>query len=188
MTGSGRTWSGRRAPATNLADQTDLAAGVLAGALGTAAMTTSGRLYRHAVARRRGIAPEEITEILDYDDSDHVVVAAGAVVGALTGRAPTSPRGRHALFLATHWGYGSAVGVVHTLLRRGLGREPDAGLVFFLGCEVMALGLFPVLGGTPVPWRWRRDRLVVSVVQHAVYAGGVAAGRAALARVRRGAR
>ena len=185
MTGAGRTWWGRRVDAEDLAE--DLAAGVLAGATGTAAMAVTGRLYRLAVARHRGVAPEEITDVLDYDDSDHVVVAAGRVVRALTGRAPTSPGGRHALFLATHWGYGSAVGAVHTALRRGLGREPAAGIAFFLGCEAMALALFPVLGDTPVPWRWRRDRLVVSVVQHAVYAGGVAGGRAALARTRWGA-
>ena len=39
----------------------------------------------------------------------------------------------------------------------------------------MALSPFPAVGGTPVPWRWGTRLLTVSVVQHAVYAGTVAA-------------
>lgn len=159
-----------------------LAGGVLAGVAGTTAMTVTGRLHRLVVARRRGIAHTEIPEVLDYDDSDHVVVAAGSVVQAVTGRSPTTPSGRRALFLLTHWGYGSAVGAVHAELRRALGREPDAGLVFFAGCQVMALSLFPVLGGTPVPWRWERRLLVTSFAQHIVYAAGVAAADALVRR------
>jgi hypothetical protein len=145
-------------------------------------MTTTGRLYREVYARRRGVAPEDITEIVDYDESDHVVVAASTVLQRTTGWAPRSPRGRHALFWLVHWGYGSVVGVAHAELRHRLGGEPASGAAFFLGCEVMALGLFPVLGGTPVPWRWGTRLLTVSLVQHAVYAGAVAGADAALLR------
>lgn len=159
------------------------AGGVLAGAAGTAAMTVSGRVHRLVVARRRGVRPGEITEILDYDDSEHVVVAAAAVVRAATGLAPRTPAQRRALFLLTHWGYGSAVGVVHAVLRRGLG-EPAAGVTFFVLGQAMALGLFPVLGDTPVPWRWRRRLLVTSFAQHAVYAAAVAGADAAVGAVR----
>lgn len=149
------------------------AAGVAAGAVGTAVMTATARLHREIHDRRRGMRAAD--EILDYDDSDHVVVAASTVLRAVTGRAPTSPAGRRALFLLVHWGYGSVVGVAHGGLRAGIGGEPAAGVAFFVGCETMALSLFPLLGETPPPWRWRRDLLVTSLLQHAVYAAAVAA-------------
>lgn len=156
--------------------------GVAAGALGTLAMTATGRAHRLLYARRHGLSEDEIDVVLDYDDSDHVVVAASTVVRGVTGRAPTTPWGRRVLFAVTHWGYGSAVGAAHAELRRLLGREPAAGAAFFLGCQAMALSLFPVLGGTPVPWRWERRLMVVSVAQHVVYAAAVAGADALLRR------
>ena len=56
-----------------------------------------------------------------------------------------------------------------------IGREPAAAIAFFLACQGMAWTLFPLLGDTPPPWRWRRSLLVTSVAQHALYAGTVAA-------------
>jgi hypothetical protein len=159
-----------------------LLTGVLAGAAGTAAMTTTGRVHREVYAYRRGTTPDQVTEILDYDDSDHVVVAASTILRRVVGWAPRSAGGRRALFWLVHWGYGSAVGAAHAELRHRLGGEPAAGLAFFAGCETMALGLFPVLGDTPVPWRWGPRLLTVSVVQHAVYAGTVAGANAVLQR------
>lgn len=145
-------------------------------------MSVTGRLYREVYARRRGMDPSEITEILDYDDSDHVVVAAATLLQAVTGWAPESPGARLALFRTVHWGYGSAVGAGHALLRHELGGEPAAGTVFFLGCQTMALSLFPVLGDTPVPWRWTPRLMTVSLAQHMVYAAAVAGAQAALDR------
>ena len=164
-----------------------LVGGVLAGAAGTTAMTLTGRAHRLVVAQRRGVRTAEITDILDYDDSEHVVVAAATVLGAVTGLVPRTPGQRRALFLLTHWGYGSAVGAVHAALRRGLGEVP-AGLGFFALGQAMALGLFPVLGDTPVPWRWRRRLLVTSFAQHAVYAAAVAGADAVIASVLDGSR
>lgn len=136
-------------------------------------MTTTALLYREIHQRRRGVLAAG--EILDYDDSDYVVVAASTLLRAVTGRAPSTPGGRKVLFLVVHWGYGSVVGVAHRGLRSRIGREPTAGVAFFVGCQTMALSLFPLLGGTPPPWRWRRDLLVTSLVQHAIYAAVVAA-------------
>lgn len=151
-----------------------LLGGVLAGAAGTAAMTMTGRIYREVHARRRGLSPRDITEVLDYDDSDHVVIAASTVLCRVVRWSPRGPRARRALFWLVHWGYGSAVGAAHAELRHRLGGEPAAGPVFFLGCQTMALSLFPTLGETPVPWRWGPRLLTVSLAQHAVYAGAVA--------------
>jgi hypothetical protein len=157
--------------------------GVIAGAAGTAAMTTSAHLNRVRYARRHGLAPSEITEILDYDDSEYVVIAASTLLRGVVGRAPASDGGRRALFLVVHWGYGSAVGIAHAALRRYVVREPLAGSLFFLGCQAMCLTLFPVLGGTPVPWRWQRSVMTTSVGQHVLYSAVVAATAAGFRRV-----
>ena len=145
-------------------------------------MAATGQAYREVYAWRRGVSPQDVTEILDYDQSDHVVVAASTVLQRVIGWAPRSPDARRVLFWMVHWGYGSVVGAAHAELRHRLGGEPAAGTAFFVGCEVMALSLFPVVGGTPVPWRWGARLLTVSVVQHAVYAGTVAAADALLDR------
>jgi hypothetical protein len=109
-------------------------------------------------------------EIVDYDASPHVVAAASTVLRYR----PRTRTGERALFVAVHWGYGSLVGDAYLLARR-LTRDPRrATLVYLAGCQTMAWTLFPLLGDTPVPWRWRRDLLVSSVVQHAVYAVVVA--------------
>lgn len=181
MRSTGRSLTRRHPPGSPArAVLRTVAAGIGAGAAGTAVMTTTAHLHRTIHVRRRGaLAPGEI---LDYDDSDHVVVAAGTILQAVSGWAPTTPRARRGLFLLVHWGYGSVVGVAHRGLRVGLGGEPAAGAAFFVGCQAMALSLFPALGGTPPPWRWRRDLLVTSLVQHAIYAGAVATAARALTR------
>lgn len=108
---------------------------------------------------------------VDYDASDHVVVAAAKVVRW----DPSTDRGRRVLFNLVHWGYGSVVALEYERLRRLLRTEPAAAAAFFGSCQTMALVLFPLLGETPPPWRWRRDVLITSFGQHALYAGTVAA-------------
>ncbi|MFC5141165.1 hypothetical protein ACFPK1_23215 [Actinomycetospora rhizophila] len=157
----------------------EAARGVVGGAVGTGAMALAAHLRRRRFARRHGVTPEEAGVVLDYDDSDQVVVAASTLTGLAVGWVPRSPRERRVLFWVVHWGYGSVVGAAHVALQHALRREPAAGLVFFAASQVMALALFPVLGETPPPWRWERRLVVTSFVQHAVYAGGVAATNAA---------
>ena len=105
----------------------EAARGVVGGAVGTGAMALTARLHRELHARRDGIRVDEIEEILDYDDSEHVVIAASTLLQHVIGWAPRSARGRQTLFWLVHWGYGSAVGVGHVALRRVLGREPGPG-------------------------------------------------------------
>ena len=178
----------------------EAARGMVGGVAGSGAMVLAARLRRRRYARRHGIAPADIDEILDYDDSEHVVIAASTLLRHVIGWAPRSPRGCQALFWLVHWGYGSVVGAGHVALQHsprrsrrsvegstptgelGRGGEPAADLAFFVGCQVMAFALFPVLGDTPPPWRWGRRLLVTSLVQHAIYAGTVAATNTATAR------
>ncbi|WP_133829521.1 hypothetical protein [Actinomycetospora succinea] len=173
------------------------ARGVLGGAVGTAAMALAAHRRRRRFTRRHGVTPEDAGVVLDYDDSEHVVIAASVLTRHVIGWAPRSPQERQALFWLVHWGYGSAVGAGHVALQHVLGREPRPGLAFFAASQVMALGLFPVLGETPPPWRWERRLVVTSFVQHAIYAGVVAAANTAtappaptarLVRLARGAR
>lgn len=108
--------------------------------------------------------------IIDYDASDHVVIAAAKVVRWN----PSSVTGRRVLFNVVHWGYGSVVALEYERFRRMLGSEPRGAVAYFVACQGMALTLFPLLGDTPPPWRWRRDLLLTSFGQHALYAATVA--------------
>ena len=135
--------------------------GYLAGTAGTAAMTATTAVQKR-VRQRREVP-------VDYDATEHVVDAAATVVH----HHPRTDEGAQALFLLTHWGYGSAMAIGHRLLVRRLGR-PRAAVAFFVGVQTMAFVLFPSVGRTPAPWRWRRDILVSSVAQHLVYTGVVA--------------
>ncbi|MDD7938638.1 hypothetical protein PHK61_09440 [Actinomycetospora lutea] len=159
----------------------ETARGALGGAVGTGAMALAAHLRRRRFTRRHGITPEDAGVVLDYDDSEHVVIAAATLTRHVVGWSPRSSQERTALFWLVHWGYGSAVGAAHVVLQRVLRREPAAGLAFFTASQVMALGLFPVLGETPPPWHWERRLVVTSFVQHAIYAGVVAAANAATA-------
>lgn len=139
------------------------AASIRAGFVGTAAMTLTMWMEKHS--RRRLLGP------VDYDASTHVVTAASNAL-RITPRQAWQRRG---LFLAVHWGYGSLVGLGYSGIRRVAPNDAIAVSTFYAGCQTMAFMLFPALGETPPPWRWRKDMLVSSLVQHAVYAGVVAA-------------
>ncbi len=135
---------------------------VRAGLLGTTAMTLTTWLEKQA---RRGTDGP-----VDYDASSHVVTAASNLLHVT----PRTDGERRALFLVVHWGYGSAAGIGYSAIRRVTASDTLAALGFYAGCQSMALTLFPTLGETPPPWRWRRDTLASSFAQHAVYAVVVA--------------
>ena len=77
------------------------------------------------------------------------------------------------LGLALRWSYGSAFGLLHGALRRSLG-EPWASAVFGGTLMTATLTLFPLLGHTPVPWRWPPDVMATSVGTHVAYVAAVA--------------
>jgi hypothetical protein len=54
------------------------------------------------------------------------------------------------------------------LLRNRL-REPHASLVFGTALMTMTSVAFPVLGRTPVPWRWPVDAQISSIGSHTAY-------------------
>ena len=146
--------------------------GLASGLLGTTAMSIT--LWAEGRARPHVSGP------VDYDASSHVVTAASTVLRWT----PATDAQRRALFLLVHWGYGSAVGLAYPPLRKAM-NDAAATALFYAGCQTMAMTLFPTLGGTPPPWRWRRSILLSSLAQHAVYAVtvGVAARRIHARRV-----
>ena len=142
---------------------------VIAGAAGTAAMSLA-----YGVERRLRPAAEGP---LDYDDS----LVPGEIVANVLHLPDATAGEEHALGEALRWGYGSAFGIWHGLLRRAVG-EPWASLAFGGTLMTATFALFPLLGRTPPPWRWPADVLATSVGTHVVYVTAVALTDAALAR------
>jgi hypothetical protein len=107
---------------------------------------------------------------LDYDDS----LVPGQIVAGIMHLPHVTNREEHELGLLLRWSYGSVFGLWHGLLRRRLG-EPWASAAFAATLMSATLTLFPLLGRTPPPWRWRRSVLATAVGTHAAYVGAVAA-------------
>jgi hypothetical protein len=135
----------------------ELRRGVVAGFAGTAAMTTTYAIERRLRHSHGGP--------LDYDDSAVPSHAAMVVLGIHR----LDERRQKQLGFLVHWGYGSAMGVGRELLGRRLAPAAATG-TYWGGLMVMAGTLFPLVGDTPPPWRWKPDVLATSTFQHGVYA------------------
>jgi hypothetical protein len=135
---------------------------VCAGAAGTAALTL-------AYAAERRLRPSHEGQ-LDYDDS----LVPGQIVASVMHLPHVTAREDRDLGLALRWGYGSAFGLLHGVLRRRVG-EPWASAVFGGTLMTATVTLFPLLGRTPPPWRWPRDVMATSLGTHAAYVAAVAA-------------
>src|SRR5690348_17873619 len=134
---------------------------VFAGAAGTAALTAA-----YAAERRLRRSHEGQ---LDYDDS----LVPGQIVASVMHLPHVTARDERDLGLALRWGYGSAFGLLHGVLHRRVG-EPRASAAFGATLMSATLTLFPLLGHTPVPWRWPRDVMATSVGTHVAYVVAVA--------------
>lgn len=109
--------------------------------------------------------------LIDYDSTEHVTIAASKIIRWT----PRTDRQQRILFDIVHWGYGSAVALQYEALRRRLGSDRRAAVAFYVICQATAMTLFPVLGETPPPWRWRRSVLLSSLGEHALYVATVVA-------------
>ena len=106
---------------------------------------------------------------LDYDDS----LVPGQIVAGVMHLPHVTAREDRDLGLALRWSYGSAFGLLHGALRRSVG-EPWASVAFGGTLMTATLTLFPLLGHTPVPWRWPADVMATSVGTHVAYVAAVA--------------
>ncbi len=148
--------------------------GVLAGAVGTMAMTISywaERQLRKGRSRGAGRLADG-TDVrgmashqgLDYDDT----VVPGQIVASVL-HFPEALRSRPGeIAIALRWGYGSMFGVAHVILRHRY-TEPTATLLFGGALLTVTFSMFPILGGTPPPWRWPKDVLLTSLGTHVAY-------------------
>jgi len=134
---------------------------VLAGTAGTAAMTLAYNTERRLRPRHHGP--------LDYDDS----LVPGRIVANIMHLSRVTDREDEDLGLLLRWGYGSAFGIWHGLLRRRV-KEPWAAAAFGTTLMTATFTLFPLLGRTPPPWRWHRDVLATSVGTHIAYVTALA--------------
>src|ERR1700761_8747230 len=143
--------------------------GILAGVVATTTMNASYWAERRI--RRNVEGP------LDYDDSNVPALVAAKILR----QSDLSDKASFRLGLLVHWGYGSLFGLGAVPLVRRFG--PVGGTaVYWSGMMVMACAMFPVLGDTPPPWRWRNDVIVTSAGQHLVYAATTTAVLRALTR------
>ena len=125
--------------------------GLLAGLIGTVAMTVSSTV--EAKLRGRG-------------DSSSPADAAGVVLGVR----PKDSSGEQRFSTAVHWGYGTSWGAVRGLLGAAGLRGPTAAaahLALVWGGEQVAL---PATGASPPAWRWGATEVAVDLWHHVVYA------------------
>lgn len=125
--------------------------GLLAGAIGTAAMTASSTLEMKLRGREGSTAPAD---------------AAGKVLGIQ----PRNPDGQARFSNVVHWGYGTGWGGVRGALDvAGLEGASAAGAHFAAvwGSEQVML---PSLGVAPWLWEWGAAEVAIDAFHHAVYA------------------
>ena len=122
-----------------------------------------------AYAAERRLRPR-VQGQLDYDDS----LVPGQIVASVMHLPHVTGREERDLGLILRWSYGSAFVLLHGALRRSVG-EPWASLGFAATLMSATFTLFPLLGRTPPPWRWRGDVLATSLATHATYVAAVAA-------------
>jgi hypothetical protein len=141
---------------------------VIAGAAGTATMTLAYGLERRL---RHSERP------LDYDDS----LVPGRIVAGILHLPSVTGREEAALGSALRWGYGSAFGLWHAILRTKVDQR-WASALFAVTLLTATFTAFPLLGKTPPPWRWPTDVLATAVGTHVAYVVGVAIVNSALSR------
>jgi hypothetical protein len=134
---------------------------VCAGAAGTATLTLAYAAERRVRRAHQGQ--------LDYDDS----LVPGQIVASVMHLPHVTAREERDLGLALRWGYGSAFGLLHGVLHRVV-REPWASAAFGGTLMTATVTLFPLLGHTPAPWRWRADVMATSIGTHVAYVVAVA--------------
>ena len=130
------------------------ARGLLAGAVGTAAMTLA-----------QALVPTRTAE------SDAPARVGRKLLRAATGkRVPRKHRGK--LNQGMHWAYGTSWGLPYALLAGQFPKPPNTiagGVTLGLGVWAVSLVELPALGVAPTPWEQSPKALLTDAGFHAVY-------------------
>lgn len=125
---------------------------LLAGAVGTAAMTVSERLEMALTGRSPSQVPGRVGAHL------------------LPGRNARSASDVDGLNSAVHWGHGVLMGSLRGVLDVVGVRGPRASAVHLALLWSGDAGLYRALGIADLPWRWRTDELATDLLHKGVYA------------------
>ncbi len=124
--------------------------GLLAGLIGTAAMTLSSTIESKIRGRKPSDAPAK---------------AAGKVLGV----SPVGEEEKKRFSNIVHWSYGTSWGGVRGLIGATGLRGIPAGVAFFGMIWATALTMQPALGATPPPTEWGGEELAIDAWHHSVY-------------------
>ena len=124
--------------------------GLLAGLVGTAAMTVSSTVEMKRRGREASTAPAD---------------AAAKVIGV----EPTGDEAKARFSNVVHWSYGTGWGGVRGLIGFAGLSGPSAALAHLLAIWPAELVMLPSLGVAPAPWRWGATELGIDAFHHVVY-------------------
>jgi hypothetical protein len=135
--------------------------GLLAGVVGTAAMTASSTIE----AKLRGRSASTVA-------SD----AAGKVLGVQ----PRNPAGKARFATVVHWMYGTSWGGVRGAIDATGLSGPVASAAHFAMIWPAELAMLPSLKLASVPWQWEPTELAIDAWHHLVYVTATGVAYAAL--------
>ncbi len=126
--------------------------GMVAGAVGTVAMTLSERVEMSLTGRAPSTVPGQVGAHL------------------LPGADPSSPSDVARLGSPVHWGHGVAMGALRGVLDVAGLEGPAASAAHFALVWGGDAALYRTLGIADVPWRWGADELGADLLHKSVYA------------------
>lgn len=125
--------------------------GLLAGFVGTAAMTLSSTLEAKARGRKPSDAPAR---------------AAAKVLGV----SPIGENEKKRFATLVHWGYGTSWGAARGVIAAAGWSGVPAAVAFFGAVWGTELTMLPLLGVAPPATEWERQEIAIDAWHHVVYA------------------
>ena len=126
--------------------------GLLAGFVGTAAITVSQLIEMKITGRQGSDAP------------------AKAVEKTLPVKAPDDEDERMLMGQLVHWDYGTSWGIPLGLMREAGVKSLPASLIHFVGIWGTALVMLPSLDLAPPVTEWSSKQIAIDMAHHGVYA------------------
>ncbi|HLL69302.1 MAG TPA: hypothetical protein VK453_26845 [Micromonosporaceae bacterium] len=126
--------------------------GMIAGAVGTVAMTVTQRAEMALTDRKPSTVPGQVGAHL------------------IPGRDPDNDADVQQLNAGVHWGHGISMGAVRGLLRAAGLSGPAASAAHFALLWVSDVVLYKSLGIAEAPWRWTGREITTDLAHKGVYA------------------